>query len=120
LTQNKPKKKPPSIIALCIVSASDIARVKSDFTYEWAENNHSSFMDLLSDFGMDTTDVIELQGLVQHRNKLNEIVICDRWVGNERTDTEWIQSGYASREAKDKASGCKLLTDLYRSRGMVG
>jgi len=46
-------------------------------------------------------------------------VTCDRFVGNERTDKEWIESGYASREAKDKSSGSKLLTDIYRQKGMV-
>ena len=39
--------------------------------------------------------------------------------GYERTDKEWIESGYASREAKDKASNNRLLNDLYRMKGYL-
>ena len=62
---------------------------------------------------------IERQENLQHRNRFNEVVICDRYVGNERTDKEWLNSGYASQEAKDKATGSKMLADLYRLRGAV-
>ena len=106
-----------SIIALCTVSASEIGLVYKDFTYKWAEDNREEFMTVLYNFGMDTLQPIELQTEVQHKNRMNKIVICDRWVGNERTDRDWIASGHASREAKDKASGSKLLADIYRTKG---
>lgn len=105
------------IVALCIVSASEIALAKPDFTYEWAEKNKKEFDEILSQFGMDVTQSIELQPEIQHKNRMNQVVICDRWVGYERTDFEWINSGYATKEAKDKASNNRLLNDLYRMRG---
>ena len=46
----------------------------------------------------------------------NQIVVCSRWVGEERLDSAWIKSGYASRPAIDKASGSKLTEDIYRAR----
>ena len=55
---------------------------------------------------------IEKQEGLTHRNRLNEVVTCSRWVANERTDSEWIKTGYASREAKNLSSGSKLVRDL--------
>jgi hypothetical protein len=107
------------IIALCIVSASEIALAKPGFTYEWVEKNPNEFKDLLHGFGMDLNQPIELQSEIQHKNRMHQIVVCDRWVGYERTDKEWIESGYASREAKDKASNNRLLNDLYRMKGYL-
>lgn len=106
-----------SIVALAIVSASDIAMVFKDFTYEWVDTNRDDFMNLLYQFGMDTQQPIERQSEIQHKNRIGRVVIMDRWVGNERLDREWIESGHASREAKDKASGSKLLNDIYRMKG---
>jgi hypothetical protein len=107
------------ITALCIVSVSEIAKVRPDITYKWIEENNHEFLDMLNDLGMNTAQPIELQREIQHKNRFNEIVICDRYVGNQRTDKLWINSGYASVEAKDKASGNKLLKDLYRLKGQV-
>ncbi len=108
-----------SIIALCIVSASEIAVVKPDFTYQWADENKKEFDEMLYQLGMDMTQPIERQMDIQHKNRLGKVVICDRYVGYERTDSQWINSGYASVEAKDKASGNKLLEDIYKMRGMT-
>jgi len=108
-----------SIIALCIVSASEIALVKPDFSYQWADENKKEFDEMLYQLGMDMQAPIERQETVQHKNRLEQVVICDRWVGYERTDMEWINSGYASREAKDKATGNKLLEDLYKAKGLT-
>ena len=108
-----------NIIALSIVSACDIVEVKPDFTYKWAEENPVEFREILWQFGMDTRNGFETQRDVTHRTRLNRLVTCDRYVSNERCDKEWIQSGYASREARDKSSGSKLLTDIYRQKGMV-
>lgn len=108
-----------NIIALSIISAMDIMEVKPDYTYKWAEENPNDFKEILEHFGMDTRNGFETQADVTHRTKLNRLVTCDRYVSSERIDDEWINSGYASREAKDKASGSKLLKDVYRMRGMV-
>ena len=108
-----------NIIALSIVSAADIAEVKPDFTYQWAEENKGDFYEILWAFGMNVNQGVEIQEAANHRTRLNRLVNCDRYVGNERTDKAWIESGYASREAKDKASGSKLLADIYRGKGMT-
>lgn len=108
-----------NIAALCIVSVSELAKVKPEITYDWIDENRNEFMDMLYEVGMNTSQPIEKQENLQHRNRFNEVVVSDRYVGNERTDKEWINSGYASQEAKDKATGSKLLADLYRLRGAV-
>lgn len=107
------------ITALCIVSASEIAVGYPDFTYDLIETDKDKFLKILYDFGMDTSQQIEIQPDIQHRNRLDKIVICDRYVGHERIDQEWINSGYASQEAKDKKTGNKLLQDIYRQRGHI-
>jgi hypothetical protein len=108
-----------NIVALCYVSAMDIAEVKPDYTYKWGDENLELFNDILYQFGMDTTSFIERQESVTHRTRLNRLVTADRWVGNERIDEEWIKSSYASREAKDKHSGSKLLNDIYKMKGLT-
>ena len=74
-----------SIIALCIVSMTDLVLAKQ----------------------------------IQHRNRMGKVVVSDRWAGNERIDYQWIMSGYASKEARDKSSGSRLLADIYRMKGFV-
>lgn len=108
-----------NIIALSIVSSMDIMVVKPDYTYKWAEENPNDFKEILEQFGMDTRNGFEIQTDVTHRTRLNRLVTCDRYVSNERIDDEWINSGYASREATDKSSGSKLLKDIYRGKGQV-
>lgn len=106
------------IPALCIISASEIAKVFPDFTYQWAEDNPHQFQDLLYEVGMDKNYKFEVQTDVQHKNRFGELVVCDRYVGIERTDREWLESGVASQEAKDRAASNKLLEDLYRRKGL--
>ena len=108
-----------NIIALSIVSAMDLVEVKPDFTYKWAEENPAEFREILWQFGMNVNKGVEVQENKTHRTMLNRLVTCDRYCGHERTDKEWIESGCASRAAKDKASGSKLLTDIYRQKGLV-
>lgn len=106
------------ISAVCVISASELAKVMPNFTYQWAEENPHKFQDILFGLGMDISLPIEVQETIQHRNRFDEIVICDRWVGTERVDKEWVESGYASVEARDRALNNKLLNDLYRRKGM--
>ena len=106
-----------NIAALCIVSVSELAKVKPEITYDWIEENRDEFLDILYSIGMNTKQPIERQENLHHRNRFNELVVCDRYVGNERIDPDWVKSGYASQEAKDKSLNNKMLTDLYRLRG---
>lgn len=107
------------IAALCYISMSELALVKPDITYQWIEDNNHMFLDIIEKLGMNTKEPIERQETIQHKNKLNQVVICDRFVGLERTDEEWIKSGYASVEAVDKSKSNGILIDLYASKGMV-
>lgn len=108
-----------SILALRIVSESELAKVLPDFSCELEIKHPVAFKAILHSMGIDTTRVIERQDGLKHRNMLNEIVICSRYVGYERIDDEWIKSGYASQAARDKASGSRLLEDLYRAKGLT-
>lgn len=107
------------IAALSYIGMSELALVKPDITYEWIENNNHLFLDMLEQLGMNTREPIERQETIQHKNKLNEVVICDRFVGLERTDKAWVESGYASVEAIDKSKSNGILVDLYAMKGMV-
>lgn len=108
-----------NIIALSIVSSYDIAKVKKDFTYQFVKDNLEDFKDILYRFGMNVNSGFETQENVLHRTLAGDVVQGDRYVGSERTDKEWLESGFASREAKDRASGSKLLTDIYRAKGLT-
>jgi hypothetical protein len=115
MTQTKPN----SIVALCIISESEITKVLPDYHYSFEFDKPNEFKAMLHELGVDTNQPYERQDNVMHRNRFNEIVHCSRWVGNERTDEEWINSGYASREAIDKSSGSKILESLYREKGLT-
>jgi hypothetical protein len=118
----KETKRKSLIMAIVHVSESEVHAVEPTYTYEWFDYtnpNYKKLLGILYDLGIDTNEYIELQAPVQHRNRMNEIVICGRFVGSEREDLAWIKSGYASREAIDKASGSKLLEELYRSKGLT-
>lgn len=108
-----------SILALCIVSESELAKVIPNFSCRIESECPTVFKTILYGMGIDTSRAIERQDGLLHRNRLNEIVMCSRYVGFERTDEEWITSGYASQTAKDKASGSRLLEDLYRVKGLT-
>jgi hypothetical protein len=105
-----------SIVAYCIISESELAKVIPDFSCKLEEDEPQRFTEILYDLGIDITKPIERQDGLMHRNRLNEVVVCSRYIGYERLDDIWITSGYASQEAKDKASGSRLLEDLYRAK----
>lgn len=107
------------IAAICYVSMSELAHAKPDITYEWVTENNHEFLDLLQGLGMDTTMPIDRQEDVIHKNRLGKTVRCDRWVGLERVDKDWVKSGYASQAAIDKSKNNKILLDLYRQKGEV-
>lgn len=117
------KKDKPSMIAAYVhVSEVEVYAADNEYEHSWFESTNPNYIKLLGilyDLGIDTNEYIELQAPVQHRNRLNKIVTCGRYFGAERTDKEWLKSGYASREAIDKASGSKLLEELYRAKGLT-
>lgn len=107
--------RPNAIVALSIISESEIVKVMPNYSSEF-EHKDEEFKDFLYSLGMNVDRPYQRQDGLQHRNRFNEIVVCSRWVGEERLDTHWIKSGYASRPAIDKASGSKLTEDIYRAR----
>lgn len=107
------------ICAFKYISLSEIQKVQPKFTSKYIEDNKDEFLQVLHNLGCDTKEYVMVQHDIQHRNIFNEIVTCDRYVCDERIDDEWLNSGYASIEARDKAIGSKILTDSYRLRGLV-
>jgi hypothetical protein len=116
--QNK-QIKPNSIVALSIVSESEIAMLFPEYDGSYKFDERPDFNKILFSLGVDTSQRVEVQDNLQHRNRLNQVVICRRYVGQERLDAEWLTSGYASREALDKASGSRLMEDVYRAKGLT-
>ena len=108
------------IAAIRIVSLSELYAADKKFTemYAMQLENEKELMQVLYDAGIDLNQPWEHQ-FNQHRNNFNEVYTGSRWVGLERIDQAWLQSGVASREAIDKAKGNKLLIDLYRSKGLT-
>jgi hypothetical protein len=106
------------IVALRVISLSELHHMDNSFTEKSiSEYNTEKLKQLLHGLGIDTNQTYEHQ-ILPHRNSLNKIYTGSRWVGCERTDEEWLNSGYASQEAKDKAKGSRLLVDLYRNKGL--
>ena len=121
--QSKPNNKASAysskILALVYVSSSEIAKVIPDWDEVKAMEDPAMFNLMLFELGIDPKFPIEHQLNYQHRNRFDEVVICSRWVGHERQDKEWINSGYASKEAVDKAKNSRLLDSSYRSRAFT-
>ena len=105
------------ITALVIISLSELQTINPKYTEEWSENTPELEQTLFS-LGANTKSPYEKQ-TDQHRNRFGNLITCSRWVCAERTDKEWIESGYASQAAIDKASGSRLIRDLYRLKGQV-
>jgi hypothetical protein len=105
-----------TIYAASYVSESELKLLDSNYDASLETAKPEKFKNMLWSLGLDSRyDYVRTDG-VQHRNKLNQSVFCSRWVGNERTDTEWITSGYASREAIDKSKNSPLLDSLYKEK----
>ena len=106
-------------MAYSIISESEIKIGYPDYCSSWQEEKPTFFNKLLWNLGLDSSLQYHRQDGLWHRNRLNEIVLCSRFIGEERQDKEWIESGYASQEAKDKASKNKILEDMYRTRNLT-
>lgn len=106
------------IVAIRIISLSDMYTANNQFTEKYAQDNPDVIKDLLYELGIDIKQPYEHQ-VNTHRNFFNKEYTGSRWVGYERTDQAWLESGYASQEAIDKSCGSRLLTDLYRSKGLT-
>lgn len=111
--------RPNLIVAHVIISESEIVKVLPDYKANLEYDEPAKFKLMMYQLGADVSKPYERQDCIQHRNRFNEIVICSRWVFESRLDEEWINSGYASKEAKDKVSGSKLIEQIYREKGLT-
>ncbi len=106
------------IPAIIQISLSEIQKVKPEVTKEWVESNQGEFVQMLHSLGADITYKVT-EEYNQHRNRFDEVVTTLRWTGEERADSDWLTSGYASEAAKDRGLNNRLLEDCYRIRGQV-
>ena len=107
------------IAAISYISLSEIQTVANWVTEEFIEENPEVFKKMLFDLGMDVYNYPwEVQNVI-HRNRFGNTITCPRYVGNERIDKEWVSGPYSSVEARDKSLNNSILTDIYRSKGMV-
>lgn len=107
------------IVAYCIISESELILGYPEYNSDMYINDKTKFESILYSLGLDTSLAYTRQDNLWHRNRLNKVVLCSRYLGEERQDKEWIASGYASQEAIDKASKNKILEDLYRTRNLT-
>ena len=109
-----------SLIAAVIhVSESELIKVLENYSSSWEQDSPDYFKDLLWSVGLNVDQDYIRHDAVHHRNRLNEVVTCSRWYGNERNDVDWLTSGYASKEAIDRSKNNRLLDDNYRARNMT-
>lgn len=113
---NKGSSYSSKILALVYISSSEINKIIPGWDESFCTEHSTLFSEMLRELGMDTSKPIEQQENLQHRNRFDEVVICTRWVGHERSDAEWIKSGYASQEALDRNKNSRLLDSSYRNR----
>jgi hypothetical protein len=99
---------------LRIISESELQLIQG-WRYDAPEEHAEDFKQLLWNLGCNVHSGIELQSNT-HRNNLGNVVSCRRWVCFERSDKEWLESGYASRDALNEYSGSSLLVDLVGAR----
>lgn len=98
--------------AIVVVSSSEIQKVIPDFSVDYEQTYPEDFKKILWNIGLNTNSPYERQDDLTHRNRLNEVVTCSRWVGLERLDSDWVNSKYSSREARLDSSGSQLVRDL--------
>lgn len=73
----------------------------------------------LHDLGMDTSYAV-VSIPCTHRNMRNEVVNTLMFRGKERTDSGWLDSGYASDIAKDGARQQRKENARKAEQGMMG
>jgi hypothetical protein len=110
------QQRPSMICAVIHVSESEIKLGYSDYRKGWDTDFPRKFSKVLWSLGLDSTQDFTVQTNLIHRNRLKSVVQCDRWYGNERSDIEWLTSGFASQSALDKSKNNHIVDDSYRQR----
>lgn len=78
------------------LSVSDLLLIEK-FQEAFGKDDKKTIERILRDNGMDVTEPYSLE-YSRHRNLRGNIVSCERYVGEERNDKEWLDSGAASWE----------------------
>ena len=107
------------IAAHSVISLTEILTVAPQMTKEFFDANPEVLRETLYNLGIESYNLPVEEQFVQHRNRFGNVVTDWRWVGDERIDKAWTQSGHASRAAIDKSLNNRILTDSYASRGEV-
>lgn len=107
------------IAAVIHISESEVKMIEEGYDYSWYKGNRYKLDSCLYKLGLDVRKGYTLQDISLHINRLGDRVTCGRYYGDERTDKEWIESGLASQEARDKTLNSPLLDDLYRQKGLT-
>ena len=95
------------------ISISDLIRCPG------FDGTDEKIKELLYKLGVDTRHPVDVQ-VITHRNMQNQVVTCEYYMGRERTDRAYIQSGHASIEAL-YASKPDIAPDLIKmSRQGIG
>ena len=110
------QKKSSLICAVIHVSESEVILLDPSYTSDIESTRPEQLEYLLFSLGLDIAQPYQRFDAIQHRNRLNQVVVCSRWCGNERNDPQWLNSGHASKAAKDRASNNFIVEDSYRQR----
>lgn len=101
------------------ISESEISIICPQYDVSWLAENIEDLKTVLYELGGDISKHFELQEVTQHRNRLGNVVTCGRYLLEERSDIKWLQSGYASQAAIDKARNSPMTDCLYREKGLT-
>lgn len=99
------------------LSMSDLMLV-SGFAAAAAEDDTEVIHSILHTNGLDINKEHTL-AFRCHRNLRNQVVEGYRFEGQERTDVEWIKSGYASLEARIEATDDPNLRHTLRTMSVT-
>lgn len=105
------------------LSISDLLLIK-DFQIAFGNDDKQAIEKILFENGMDIEEPYTVE-FSQHRNLRGQIVSCDRYVGEERQDKNWLKSGAASWEAQvescdlDLRIALKTMGKSYNNSGHI-
>lgn len=95
-----------------VVSESDLKHKYSWWDTTKALEDKDFFQRALWFEGIDPRNGIETQEGLTHRDQQGKLQTCVRWVGLERSDTEWLRSGNSSMEAQYFSAEPSVKADL--------
>lgn len=118
--QNKYKLNRESmIVAYKIVSSGAVLNHSGINLQSLYQEHPSKFREYLHELGADINKPMLMQNKKHRSEEDLKVYTGTRWVCEERQDEDWINSGYASQQAKDKFFKNRIVEDLYRSRSLT-